>query len=299
MKLRALALLLLALPSCSSPKRVAETDWVPVPSPDLGPIVARVGQVPLYAKQVLAVAKQTGETEREALDDLVALYLLAERARQAGQSPAGSTDTEVESALVQRLLERELEPRLRPEDVPDSVLRPLYDRALDGFVHPRLVEAGILAVYTGALMKDERLQQRAQTAKELAAFVHEHPARSLDEFSAVASDPAWSVRGVVFGRFIQGPDRPLSRAIGAEVVKLRSVGETTPLLSDEDGYFIARYIDERPPENVTFEQARGKLVAAIYDRWRQQEFLAFTSKLMQAHQVLVNFDRLPTDEQGP
>jgi hypothetical protein len=291
--------ILIGLGGCSSPKRVADMDWTPAPPPDLGDVVARVGQVPIYGSQVMAEAKRTGKSPRESLEDLVAFNLLAERARRDGLHPAGISEPDVKGALVQRLLERELEPKLRPEAVPDSALRPLYERAKDVFVHPRLVEIGVLSIYTGALMKGEMRQERERNAKDLATFLQEHPAKSLHDFSAVAGDPAWSARNVVYDRFFQGLDRPLSRTIGEEVAKLHAVGETTRQLSDENGLFIARYISERPPEDVTFEQARGKLLAAFHEQWQQQQFLEFTAKLMEAHKVEAYFDRLPPNEQGP
>jgi hypothetical protein len=204
----------------------------------------------------------------------------------------------VKSALVQRLIEREIEPNLRPEATPDSALRPLYDRARESFVHPRLVEIGVLAIYTGALMKKEIRETREQTAKELATFLRSHPQRTLDEFAAVARDPVWSARNVVFVRLLQSPDSPLSKVVGTEVAKLRMPGDTTQLVIDEKGAFIARYIDERPPENITFEQARDKLLAGFYEQWRRQQFLEFTTRLTQHHRVETHFDRLATNEQG-
>ena len=261
-------------------------------------MVARVGLVPIFAKQVQAEAKRTGKAGPAVLDDLIASNLLAEYARRKGFVLVGGKDPDVQSALVQRLIERDIEPNLRPEATPDSALRPLYDHARESFVHPRLVEIGVLAIYTGARMQREERVMREQAAKELAVFLRSHPAKTLDEFTAVAGDPVWSARNVVFKKMLQSSDSPLSKAVGTEVAKLRTPGDTTPLVIDEDGSFIARYIDERPPENITFEQARGKLLAGIYEHWRRQQFLEVTTKLAQLHRVETHFDRLPADEQG-
>jgi hypothetical protein len=261
--------------------------------------VAKVGTVPIFSRQVLAEAKQTGKTPREALRSLVELNLLAERARRVGQRQADSSDSDVKSALVQRLLERELEPSLRPEAIPDSVLRPLYDKARDGFVHPRLVEIGVLAVYTGARMAESSRKERAQTAEELAAFLDKHPAQTLDEFATLAGDKNWSPRHVIFARFIQGVDRPLSRSVGVEVAKLRALGDTTHLMVDEDGFFIARYIAERPAENISFEQARDSLRAGYTQYWPKRRFLDFSADLLGLHKVEAHFDLLTGNDQGP
>jgi hypothetical protein len=136
---RTLILLALSSATCSSPRQTAEHEWIPVASADLGAVVARVGQVPIFAKQVEAEAKRTGNNAQAALEDLIAGNLLAERARQRGFIPASHADHDVQAALVQRLLEKELEPALRLEAIPDTAILPLYEKARDAFVHARLV----------------------------------------------------------------------------------------------------------------------------------------------------------------
>jgi hypothetical protein len=290
--------LLLGVASCSGPSEALPAGWVPVAAPDLGEVVARVGEVPIFAKQVLAEAARSGKTPRAALAALVDGDLVAEAARGRGHRMPLTDDPDVKSAMVERLLERELEPSLQVSAIPDPALRPLYERAREAFVHPRLVEVGVLAVYTGAAMKQAPRQERATTAKALAAFVAKHPPRTLDDFAAIARDSQWSQRHVVYNRLWQGADRPLSKTVGTEIAKLVAPEQTTSLLSDETGYFIARYIGERPAENVSYGQARPKLAAAYFERWRQEQFLDFTAKLLAKHTVAIHFDRIVPDEQG-
>jgi len=289
----------LVLASCSSAQDTAQLPWTPVPAPDLGAVVARVGEVPILAEQIRALALQTGKPPRQALADLIDIYLLAEQAWRTGFALTSPSDPDITQALVQRLLEVELEPGLRYEALPDSALRPLYERGRDAFVHGRLVEIGVLAIYTGVRMKDKPRRERASAARELAAHLGRNPPQTLEEFEGVARAPEWSSRGVVFLRFLQGPDRPLSQAVWAEVEKLRVPGQTTRMVEDEDGFFVARYLGERPPKNVSFEEARAALRAGYYERWRQQRFMEFTAKLMRLHHVEAHFDRLSQDQHGP
>jgi hypothetical protein len=292
------SVLVLGLASCSVPRQSAVAGWVPGNAPDLGDVVARVGAVPIYAGQVLAEARRSGKDRHEALTSLIDQNLLAELAHESGRRMPDGDDPDVRSALVERLLERDLEPSLQASAIPDSALRPIYERTRDSFVHGRLVEIGVLAVYTGPLMKGAYRQDRTTTAAELAAYVAKHPPQSLDDFAAVARDKPWADRSVVYKRLWQGPDKPFSATVGAQVAKLRAPGQTTPSISDETGFFIARYIDERPPENVSFEQARPKIVAAYLERWRKEQFLEFSAKLMRGHTIAAYFDRITPDEQG-
>jgi hypothetical protein len=291
-------ILLLGLANCTRAQPSAKTEWVPKPAPDLGRVVANVGGAPIFAKQVLAESEMGGTTPRQALARLIENSVAAQAIHSVGRLPPSSDDEEVRAALVQRLLERELEPSLQQKDMSDAALRPLYDRARDNFVHPRLVDVGMLTIYTGPLMKDEPRKERRETASELAAWLANHPAESVEKFAKLAQDPGWAKRGVGYRRLLQGPDEPFSKIIGDEVIKLRAPGENTPLMADETGFYIARYIDEKPAQNVSFEQAREQLAAAYFQRWSQEQFLAFSSKLLQSHKVEIHFDRLAPNEDG-
>ncbi len=289
--------LVLGFASCTKSAPSSELDWVPIAAPDLGGVVAKVGGVPIFAKQVLAEAKRNGTTVRVALDRLIDECAVAEGARRLGRAVPSARDVDVESALVQRYLDRELEPTLQRTAIPDSLLRTLYDRVRERFVHPRLIDVGVLAIYTGARMMDAPRRERTEGAKQLAAFLAQHPPGNLDDFKAIAKDPRWAKQGVVYREMLQSLDEPLSKVIGIEIQKLRSPGQTTGLLSDETGFFIARYVGEKPSENVNFEKARETIVAEAFEHWRSEQFLSLTGKLLQSHNVVAHFDRIAPDEQ--
>lgn len=290
--LRTAWLVLLALGACARSRPPSTEPWMPASAPDLGSVIARVEGIPIYAEQVLARAKLGQTGARQALTQLLDDAALAEAGHRLGRALPSPEDADVESALVERFVEREIEPALRRSAMPDSALRPLYEMARDNFVHPRLVDVGVLAIYTGPAMAETPRQKRAQTAADLAAYLAKHPVATLDDFAAVARDSQWSSRSVVYNRILQGPDKPLSRAIGKEVAKLRAPGDTTTLLSDQNGFFVIRYIGEKPAENTSFESARPGLATRFFERWRQDRFLSLSSDLMRDHKVEAHFDRV-------
>jgi hypothetical protein len=105
-----------------------------------------------------------------------------------------------------------------------------------------------LAIYTGARMKDDPLKERQQTANELADYVAKKKPKTLDDFLAIGREKEWKSRHVVANRLLQSPDKPLSKKIGEEIAKLHSVGQTTPLLTDEDGLRVLhRALHRRAP----------------------------------------------------
>jgi len=104
-------------------------------------------------------------TPREALSELISLHLLAEQAHHENPFRPDWFDPELRSALAERLIEREVWPQVQQDSVPDQELRAIYQKAIDAFVHPRLVDAGFLVVYTGAPMKPGPRAEREATAK--------------------------------------------------------------------------------------------------------------------------------------
>ncbi len=135
-----------------------------------GDSVALVNGVAISRAALQAEMRRSRQGARAALDDLIDFELLA--AAAAGQTAQDPDVVEARArAEVQRLIERDLEPRLSKEAIPDAVLRQVYDKARSVFVHPRLVEVAMLSVYTGARMKDEPRAQALATARELDAYV--------------------------------------------------------------------------------------------------------------------------------
>lgn len=264
--------------------------WAPDPAPGMGQVVARVGEVPIYAAEVAGQAARTGKPPRAALADLIDLHLLAERLRD--RWPPQERDDEARvlerEMLVQRLLERDFEPTIRPEDMPDSAVRALYDAAIDRFVHPRLVEVAVLALTPGKKASPEVRAEAKRTMTEVLAAVNLRRERTAEELQAVGADDKWRKRRVQYFRFLQSGNTPYSARFGAEVGKMKTVGETSGLIEDEFGFYIARYVGDRPPANQTFDQVKKELREGYYARWRQGKFLELTQQLGAQHEVEIH-----------
>lgn len=296
MRLAALTLLAAALlPALAGCARSAAParPWAPGPAPDLGAVVARVGEVAIHAAEVSAQAARTGKPPRAALEDLIALHLLAEPLR--GQWPPADPQARQleQEMLVQRLLEREFEPGSRKEDMPDSVVRVLYDGAIDKFVHPKLVEVAVLTVTPGKKATPEARAEARKTILELKALIDARPLRTPEDLQEAIADGKWYSRRVQFFRFLQAGDKPYSAKFAAEAGRMKTPGETA-LIEDEYGFYITRYISERPPQNKTFEMVRQELRDGFYPRWRQGKFLEFVQQAKGRHHVELHASALAT-----
>jgi hypothetical protein len=121
--------------------------------------------------------------------------------------------------------------------------------------------------------------------------VARRPLRSADDLETVATDPRWK-RKVALRRSLQGPERPFGATVGAAVMRLSHPGDTTPLVEDETGLYLARYIAERAPENVSFEAAREQLRQQAYPYWRQQRFGELVAQIARHHDVAADPEKL-------
>lgn len=273
------------------------------------PVVAQVGNVSIHLPDLASQMRRTASDRRRALDELITFEVLAQAAAQDGldakDEPEG-VDAEPQQQLralkVQRLLEREIEPHLARDAVADSDVRALYERAKPRFVHGRLVEIAILSVFTGARMKPEPRARASSVARALGALVHARGMRTAAELEALAKDPIWTERKVTFTTTWQGEDQPFPAVVGRAVQSLSRPGEMTELVEDETGSYIAMYLSEKPPANVSFNEAAPILRDEMYEPWRRQRFLQLTLTLAQGHAIEVfpeNFSAMAEDSSSP
>jgi hypothetical protein len=278
-------ILLLGSVGCAQRGAPAESAWVPTPAPDLGTVVAQVGSVPIYSSEVAAEALRSNCTAREALSALISLHVLAEQAHQTERFLPDWSDPELRSALAQRLLDRDILPKLRRESVPEQEVQALYQRGINAFVHPRLVEVGLLAIFTGPMMKEGPRAERTKTAKALAAYVATRRTQSPEDFEAIAKEPRWQDRYVTFGKTVPWPDPAFSRKLKDEVLKLKAPGDTTALIEDETGFYLATYAGETPAKNIPYAEVREKLLQGYFERWHAQRLGQIVHKLSEGHRV--------------
>jgi hypothetical protein len=121
----------------------------------------------------------------------------------------------------------------------------------------------------------------------LRAYLAGHPGLSDQAFLALGSDPTWTEKKVSFSATTvwQDEEEPFPPVVGRAVSRLARRGDTTDVVGDETGFYVARYLAERPPENVSFAAARPILAAEMWEPWRRQKFLTLTLELAGAHAV--------------
>lgn len=255
------------------------------------PVVASIDGVPVLASELKKQMQARSLPARAALEEIVRFELLAAAARSAGVVMGEDTATLRKSILVQRLIERDIEPRLSPEAIGEADVRALYERGRKRYVHGRMVQIAVLSIFTGAKMKSEARERARQAAVALEAEVKEQTRLGATADAAalkrLADDPAWSGRGVSFSTTWQDAEGPYPRAVADAALKLRRKGDTTALVGDETGYYIARHLDEKPPEDISFEEVAPTLRREMWEPWRKHRFLQLTADLAGGHEIEV------------
>jgi hypothetical protein len=253
-------------------------------------VLARVAGQPILAGEVIRAALLAGSDLRSALEERIRFEVLARAAEAAGAAP-GPEDREIlRQAQVERLVADLIEPRLAEGAIPEPEVRAFYDRVHKRFVHGRLVQVAVLCIFTGARMKPEPRARAARHAEALRAHLAAHAGLSDQAFLAVGSDPTWQTgpeQKVAFSATTvwQDEEEPFPPVVGRAVSRLAHRGDTTDVVGDETGFYVARYLAERPPENVSFAAARPILAAEMWEPWRRQKFLTLTLELAGGHAV--------------
>ncbi|MES1204718.1 MAG: peptidylprolyl isomerase [Pseudomonadota bacterium] len=264
-------------------------------APARAAVVAVVADVPISTDDVRLQMRARRVDARRALDDLITFEVLARAAADARLDRAADAAdrSALISAKVGRLVQQEIEPALDVSQIPDADVRALYERGKDHFVHGRLVEVAVLCVFTGARMKPAPRARAADNARKLKAYVDAAAPGTGAAFTAIAQDPAWIERQVSVTTVWQGEDTPFPAVVGRAVQALSKPGDTTALVDDETGYYIARYVSERPPENIPFAEAAPGLRRDMYQPWRRQRFLQLSLEMTHVHDISVFPENLP------
>ena len=252
-------------------------------------IVARVNGVPIWEGDVKLHAASTGLSKKDSLDAIVDFELLFQ-ASAASDGAEESGEPAIlavkKSMLIQRLIETQFEATHRPEDIPETELRKLYERAKSAYVHPRLVEVEMLVVYTGARMRDEPRAERRAIASRVAAFIASTEGQNMS-FEDIRQKEALHDGKLGYKTVWQGPDKPFPEAIGTAALALRRPGETSAMVEDDTGYYILRYIGERAPKNRTFDQVADEIRKEYHPVWKQQSFARYVDGLAEGYAIQV------------
>lgn len=248
-------------------------------------IVATVNGVPITASRVAQLARETGRSPREVVDGLIDFELLAAEAAKRGFSDHWEVRYAEHQALVQHYLDHDFEPNARPEDMPESVLRLIYEEKIRSFVHPRLYKVSHILVEaqegTASSAKRREAHALAKSLREEALS-----ANNVAAFKAVAlehqGEKGFELR---FESFVVHEKANLVRPFIDATLALEKAGDISEPVDTRFGTHIIFVEDVRETSDRSFAEAEDEIRTKAHPFWLKREFLAHTDELRLATTV--------------
>lgn len=289
-----------AASGCAEPGIDRDREPILKPVKDAVPreeLAARVDGVPVTLDDVRAVLEEHTEplTSAEALDIAVRTELLAAEARKRGLGDSDHAQSARRTAMARVLLERTIDEGLGPEDVPLEVVERAYERQKERFVH------GALRKVAHILVRDKKDPDGARgLAEEIYRAAKD--VSSLEEFEGVFD--AFSVENKNELKLEKLPpfDKSNQKLVSEFVdgaFAIPKAGKVGRPVRTEFGYHVIYVIEERPAENVSFEEARPKLEEELLPELKKRRARELERRLYKHGDVFIFENVLPVLEETP
>lgn len=256
---------------------------------DRGPVVATVGAFAIHAEDVRERALRDRCGARDALDRLIDEELVAEAALSRAASASVDLDKARRRLAVQTLLEREVEARVRREDVSEAEARAFYDRNRPRFVHPeRRISVHMLAEMppsAGGPLADVATAFVEQTLSQ----IREEGTQAV--FSRLASLTAVPDTSIPL-RIEQVP--ALERRGNADEAYLAALfaaegpGPLATPVRSSFGVHAIVLTQIEPALDRDFDDARSEIIAELLAEKRRQRFERWSQELRERRPVELN-----------
>lgn len=220
----------------------------PAPPSNTAGAIATVDGKPITAADLASeLARSNGSQlpgPEAALEDLVQRERLVARARRLGLENDPVVQRSVQSALIARLKQIELEPRLDAVVVSDSDLSPVRQAHRVSQVRLAILRQELSPKASVAKVRaaEERLAEAREKALRLPALTVGFGALALD----YSDDEGSRMRGGDLGWLKNDPAHyNLDSAVLAAGFALPQPGDITPIIRGQDGLYLVRVIDRR------------------------------------------------------
>jgi hypothetical protein len=294
------ALLLIGACACGARSADAPTErvveapyagpWSPRPSPG-AEVVAEVNAEPIWDTDVAAYAKAHDLAPRAALDELIALELLAEEARRRGLGADPEVIRVGRRERVRRLVDSFAARTDEVAEIPASDVDTIWNRAEVQLAlnHGELHHVGFVRVHVRKQDTPEQQERALRLAEEMRAHLIAFRPPTFEAFQKEAN--AYHQRRS--GKPVEG-GRPLAIEEASNVdphfkkaaLALRTPGELSPVTRTRWGWDILYFVQLIPERRTTRAEADAELRSRIHEDWRRMAFLRWLDPLVAAARVL-------------
>ena len=287
---RVLQTLFLSAICACQPPRVHEVGCLE-PPPQVGRVVARVGEVAITAERLDSRIKAQGQAHRsyetvkglrELVEDEVRYELLARAAYDRGLWRDPDVIDAARRVMVRKLLQRDLEPAQFAGAVGDSALRIYYEQHRDNYLQPerrRFMQIQLAANNEGRSLAQgliDRLQSQSD-AQFVSAQSHYpqsgHEATRPGDF--LTQDETSAVYGMTFATQVFKGDP--GTVLSAPVQSIR-------------GWHVVKVLASREALARDFEEVRDQIREKLLQGERSEEFQKYIEQLRQTYPVAIYAD---------
>lgn len=229
-------------------------------------------------------ARRPVTNAEEVVREWVERESLLQRAVAMGLAEDPAVRRDLDQLLVQRLLERELQPGLDALEVSPEEVKAEYDREVARFTQPARVRlAMVFQESPRRSSEDSRAEARSRLESARQRVLEDPPlggrGPAAGGFGAIAAevsdDQASRYRGGDLGWLEPGRfDYRWPRVVLEKGYALE-VGGVSGVLETEAGFYLVRKTDERPSTVIPLEQVEAQLRQTLLVQRRQERDAAF------------------------
>ena len=270
-------------------------------APAAGPsVIARVGAQVITAEDVKneaarrAAGNQTVPGKADLLQQMIDRLLLVERAKAAKLDAEFETRRALESVLITKLREKELEDKLAAVDVSDDELKKEFESEPARFAQPAKARLSLLFQEMNKTMSEtkrseirQRMEEALQKARTQPVIGGRGPAAGGFGSLSVdySEDQVSRYRGGDVGWIEVGKE---SSRLPKEVIEIGcslDKGKISGIIEADNGLYVVMKTDIRAAGATTFEEARPGLRQSSMARKRRQieeDFIKQTAQLVKS-----------------
>lgn len=239
-------------------------------------IEQRLDSLPVFVR----VRYQSPERKLEFLEAYIEFLALALAAEAEGYANAPEVVDAQKLYLVETYLRDTVDSRIKPSDIQEERIVAYYEENRHLFITPPRIEVAHIRVKDRTMA--DKVVFRARRAMDSPY------ADAFDIFSGLAKrysdDEATRDKGGVVGLLprLPGEKGILPKAVEEASYRLREVNDVSDPVEAEDGWHVLFLVARHPAKEITLDEARPEIVAALIEeertRLRQEYILRLLAK---------------------
>jgi peptidyl-prolyl cis-trans isomerase C len=223
------------------------------------------------------------ERKKEMLDNLVRTEVMAKEAENHGYDKDPDVVRFVKMQMVQQLVQREFDAKMKVEDVPEADAQKYYDAHQPEFTQQEEVRVSQIFV------KDKAKAAKAAAAAKGLPRADEKAFRDL--VTKVSEDEDSKPRGGDL-TFFDRKNTTHPKAVIEAAFALKEVNDLSPVVESDKGFHILKLTQRRPGFTRPFPEVKRQIQTRLFYDMRTKRMDAWVAEMKKKLKVEVFEDKL-------